>query len=75
MMDTIRVKFLRGTSLGGGRDAAVGDVIDIDRRLYAQFAQQGRVVVVQESAAPVAAVEAAPEAEDKPIMKRGKRNA
>jgi len=54
-MTAIRVKFLRGTSLGGGIDAAPGDVIDLTPALYAQFAQQGRVVPVEAepSEAPV----------------------
>jgi hypothetical protein len=68
MMETVRVKFLRGTSLGG-KDAAIGDVIDLDRRLFAQFAQQGRVVVV--SSADAALVAEAAE-DPKPRIKRGK---
>ena len=68
-METIRVKFLRGTSLGNGSDAAPGDVVDLDRRLFAQFAQQGRCVEV---ATPVAE----PAAADAPApVRKGKKNA
>jgi hypothetical protein len=70
MMETIRVKFLRGTSLGNGRDAAPGAVIDLDRRLFAQFAQQGRVVAVDAPAepAPMPEPSAAP-------TRKGRKNA
>lgn len=73
-MDTVRVKFLRGTSLGNGCDAFPGDVVDLDRRLYAQFAQQGRVVQVAVADIAPAAEIAPPDASDKPIRK-GRRNA
>jgi len=55
-MTTVRVKFLRGTSLGNGLDAAAGEVVDLDRRLFAQFEQQGRVVEVPEPIAPAPAL-------------------
>lgn len=47
-MQTARVRFLRGTSLGGGRDAAPGDVVEIDARLLPGYLAQARVTVVQE---------------------------
>lgn len=74
MMDTVRVKFLRGTSLGNGKDAAPGEVVDLDRRLFAQFAQQGRVVVVETVAPPPAEADAPPAA-PAPVIKKGKKNA
>ena len=72
-MTSVRVKFLRGTSLGNGRDAMPGEVIDLDRRLFAQFVQQGRVVEVAPEPAPAAPQETAAAA-DKPIRK-GRKNA
>ena len=75
-MITVRVKFLRGTSLGDGIDAAVGEVVDLDRRLFAQFAQQGRVVEVPTAPAPAPAVtEAAPATEAAPPLRKGRKNA
>ncbi len=67
MMDTVRVKFLRGTALGNGRDAVPGEVVDLDRRLFAQFVQQGRVVEVP--ATPTA------DAEKTAAVRKGKKNA
>ena len=67
MMDTVRVKFLRGTSLGNGSDAQPGEVVSIDRRLFAQFVQQGRVVEVADT--PVA------EVEKTAAVRKGKKNA
>jgi hypothetical protein len=46
MTDTVRVKFLRGTALGNGSDAMPGEVVDLDRTLFAAFVQQGRVVEI-----------------------------
>lgn len=66
MMDTVRVTFLRGTSLGDGRDARPGDVVDLDRRLFAQFAQQGRVVEVASADSHGA---------QPPAPRKGKKNA
>jgi hypothetical protein len=71
MMATVRVKFLRGTSLGNGTDANPGEVKDIDARLLPAYLQQGRVVEVEEIAAPAAAPDPVPE---KPVRK-GKKNA
>jgi len=82
-MGTVRVKFLRGTSLGNGLDANPGEVMDIDRRLFAAFVQQGRVVEVpatddQPAPAPVADASGSP---DEPvgliakITRKGKKNA
>jgi hypothetical protein len=57
MMATVRVKFLRGTSLGNGSDAMPGDVIDIDAHLLPAYLLQRRVVEVPP---PPAVTEAAP---------------
>ena len=54
---TMRVRFLRGTALGGiGHDAAPGDEIDLPDTQAAQLVAMGRAVAI--AAAPVAAVEA-----------------
>lgn len=59
---TMRVRFLRGTALGGiGNDAAPGDEIDLPDTKAAQLVALGRAVAlaaVAPAAAPVAAVEA-----------------
>lgn len=63
---TMRVRFLRGTALGGiGNDAAPGDEIDLPDTQAAQLVALGRAVAlaavapaaVAPAAAPVAAVE------------------
>lgn len=58
---TMRVRFLRGTALGGiGNDAAPGDEIDLPDTQAAQLVALGRAVAlaaVASAAAPVAAVE------------------
>lgn len=54
-MTAVRVKFLRGTSLGNGHDALPGDVVELDTKLVAAFVQQGRVLVLDASAAPSSA--------------------
>ena len=56
---TMRVRFLRGTALGG-IDAAPGDEIDLPDTQAAQLVALGRAVAlaaVAPAAAPVAAVE------------------
>jgi hypothetical protein len=68
-MATTRVKFLRGTSLGNGSDAAPGDVVELDTGLVAVFAQQGRVVVL-EATEPAPVDEAT--ADSKPARKAKK---
>jgi hypothetical protein len=80
MMATVRVKFLRGTSLGNGSDAMPGDVVDLDRRLFAQFVQQGRVVEIADTEQAVVGVPAAP-VDGVPLtppaapLRKGKRHA
>lgn len=80
MMEKVRVKFLRGTSLGGGIDAAPGDVVELDRRLYAVFLQQGRCLKVDAELALKESVQASvesaavPEPDVKPARK-GKKHA
>jgi len=75
MMATVRVKFLRGTSLGDGTDAYPGDVKDIDARLLPAFIQQGRVVEVDVIAAPEVLPESAPDTVPEKPVRKGKKNA
>lgn len=73
-MTTVRVKFLRGTSLGNGRDAMPGEVVDLDRRLFAAFLQQGRVVAVA-AAEPAPAAPVSDDAAPAKTIRKGRKNA
>ncbi len=70
-MTTVRVKFLRGTSLGGGIDVHPGDVLDIEARLFAIWSQQGRVIEVESQESAQVDEQADAPAADKP--KRGRK--
>jgi hypothetical protein len=73
MMDTVRVVFLRGTSLGNGLDAMPGEVVDLDARLLPAYLAQRRIIVLQESG-PATATATSPAPEPEKPARKGKRN-
>lgn len=49
----MRIRFIRGTALGGiGNDAAVGDELDLPEAQAGQFVALGRAVPVTQGEAP-----------------------
>lgn len=50
--ETVSVRFLRGTCLGGGVDAYPGDVVDIPCAQARLFVAQGRAVLAEAVPAP-----------------------